>query len=171
MPNTVEDLSKLISDVYQKPGSVTRFYIEVGYPIRVFRLVKRNTLEMEDIALQTIMQNAILVEPAFEGSGWEQLARAIHALQEKNRYGFCWVVGSLNALRSWLREPFLTDNLLGLPIRYDSSLPTETLVLTGSAFRQAILRDVNFLVKLTMDVPDQVAPSNASFTFGVEHES
>ena len=174
LPATAEAVKELLAQIITS-GTFSRLSLENGKLLRVFRLVEKNEFQEDGSKIQSILQNAtnVIELEFFSKSGWEQLARALQEVQQHNRWPVCWIVRNDTVLlKNWLddAEALFLDSvripsLLGIPIQYDSTLSNDTILLTGSLFKDNSIKDLDLIIKISMDVLKYVSLEEDT-TFG-----
>ena len=173
VPTTTESLSALLIEILDK--SFERLSLEKGSVLKVFRLEEYDPLGEEITKLSQTIQKSIIEEPELSSdTPFAQVAKALYILTQNSRHGVCWVLGSSSDfLIKWLScsltlntASLMSDQFMGLPIYYDTTLPDETLLLAGAASRDSSITDIDFLVKLSMDVLSHTNSTESAPVFG-----
>jgi hypothetical protein len=163
-PESVVGICSLIRNILESPGKVERFTFEVDQPVRVYRWVEKNDLmEEEEDSLGVILTRREMAEhlPMDGESPFETIFLMLHRLRMNKLHPVCWVTGpgSSRTLERWLKmnspikdSRFNLHELLGLKIERPESIPEETLLLCGSSFERAPVREINYSIKTAIDL-------------------
>lgn len=154
LPGTLEGIVSMVREILSR-GRVRRLELDVDLPIKVLREVDPSECDEVDLDLESALHRVEMVECS--GEPLPSLSKMTRHLYRRNLFPSCWVVGPSSILEDWaspLEPEFYSGRtyFLNVPLEVVKSLPSDTLILCGSSYKNADVEDISFSVKTSMEL-------------------
>lgn len=171
LPTSTDAVVKLVDEVLATDGYVHKLLLEENQPVRVYRWVDEDPLAESQADIEAALRNVELFEYNVEGGGpfesvWDMMA----LVRDEKHWPICWVTGAQDELLSkWFQmedrgRPWSLKDMFALPVYQLQSLSDDTLILCGSAFKEAEPEEMAIAVKTAIELRSEGNGDTSSTT-------
>ncbi len=152
-------------------GGVQKLVIELGRPMHLYRLVKKEDfskppedLPADDLWLRVRNGRVVEVNPPDARDAYQSLFFAFDALRSMKLKPEKLFVQTLPQLRKWMKlaSSFGLSEVYGVAIEEQPNIPDDCVILVGVSYDEANTQDTTGLRVPMDDTPDKVIPLKES---------
>lgn len=168
LPSTIEGILSLVREILSL-GRVRRVELDVDLPVKVVREVDETDLVEPNIDIDSALHKVEMVEVSSSKTSIETALKMCKQLYRRNLRPTFWITGPGTVIETWApvaEVEFCAGQsfFLNIPMMTLKSLPSDSLILCGSSYRDADVGDIQFAVKTSMEVRrDYESESSSSF--------